>query len=444
MTTNDAVLSRELCSFIEDSPSMFHVVANLAQLLDEAGFVRLSERDAWQMRRGGLYYVVRNGSSIIALKVGRDLPEQGYHLQMAASHTDSPTFKVKQVPELEGPGETLRLNVEGYGGMLDASWLDRPLGIAGRVMVRRDDGRIESRLVATDRDVALIPNVAIHQRRDANKGFAYNHQVDLCPLFSAGALHAGAFDEMAASLAGAEVDQLLGKDLYLYNRTAPRVWGWADEFVSAPKLDDLQCTFAASRAFLQADNPACITVLACFDNEEVGSGTRQGALSTFLHDVLVRTNAALGFAQEDLLRALSASMLMSLDNGHAVHTNHPELYDATNCGRLNGGVLVKEAASQKYTTDALGRAIFTALCDDAGVPVQTFANRSDSAGGSTLGNKLSVQVSVLAVDAGLAQLAMHSSYETAGSQDTGHLLRAMVAFFSTDIHIEDACQVTFG
>ncbi len=443
MTTSGIDLSRELCSFIEASPSVFHVVANLAKALDEAGFTRLRERDAWQLRRGGSYYVPRNDSSIVAFKVGRDLPEEGYHLQMAASHPDSPTFKVKQVPELEGPGEMLRLNVEGYGGMLDASWLDRPLGVAGRVLVRRGDGRIESRLVASDRDVALIPNVAIHQRRDANKGFPYNHQVDLCPIFSAGSLRMGAFDEMVAHLAGVEASQLLGKDLYLCNRTPPRIWGWADEFVSAPKLDDLQCTFPASRAFVQADNPTCITVFACFDTEEVGSGTRQGAMSTFLHDVLVRANAALGYAQEDYLRALAASMMVSCDNGHAVHPNHPELYDARNCGRLNGGVLVKETASQKYTTDALGRAIFTAVCNDAGVPVQTFANRSDSAGGSTLGNKSSCQVSVLSVDIGLAQLAMHSSYETAGSQDAEYLMRALAAFFATDIRIDDAELVAF-
>ena len=205
--------------------------------------------------------------------------------------------------------------------------------------------------------------------------------------------------------------------------------GLGDEFVSAPRLDDLQCAFPGHKAFLAAHNPACVTVFACFDNEEVGSGTRQGALSTFLHDVLVRVNAALGRTDEDLLRALAGSFMVSCDNGHAVHPNHPELYDAENCGQLNGGVLVKEAASQKYTTDALSRAVFTAVCQRAGVPVQTFANRSDSAGGSTLGNLSTRHVSIPTVDVGLPQLAMHSSYETAGVMDTGIPDAALAALF---------------
>ena len=249
---------------------------------------------------------------------------------------------------------------------------------------------------------------------------------------------------MVAELAGTAPEFVLGKDLFLYNRTAPRVWGWADEFVSAPKLDDLQCAFASLKAFLAAENPACVTVYACFDNEEVGSGTKQGALSTLLHDVLVRVNAALGKTEEDYLRALAGSFLVSCDNSHAQHPNHPELYDGENCGRMNGGVVLKESANQKYTTDAFGRALFTAICEDAGVPVQTFANRSDSAGGSTLGNISNAQVSVHAVDVGLAQLAMHSSYETAGSADTGHLMRALQAFYSANVVIDGADAFTIA
>ena len=433
----DLDLSRELCGFIEKSPTAFHAVANMASMLDEAGFCRLCETQPWDVVRGGSYYVVRNGSSIIAWRVGAHLPQDGYTLQMAASHPDSPMYKVKHVPELEGPGEYLRLDVEAYGGMLDASWLDRPLGLAGRVMVRTADGRVESRLVASPQDVALIPNVAIHQRRDANKGVAYDRQVDLCPLFSAGDLKAGAFDAMVAELAGCAPDDILGKDLFVVNRTAPRVWGWADEFVSAPRLDNLQCTFAALNALISTHNDTHVTVFGCFDNEEVGSGTSQGALSTFLRDTLLRANAALGFTQEAYLRALAGSFMVSCDNGHAVHPNHPELYDARNCGRLNGGVLLKEAASQKYTTDALSRAVFTAVCQRAGVPVQTFANRSDSAGGSTLGNLSARHVSIRTVDVGLAQLAMHSSYETAGAHDAAHLLRALQTFYACDLSLED-------
>ena len=434
----DLDLVRGLCTFIEQSPSMFHTAATIMDRLDAAGFRRLAEQDAWSVSPGDACYVTRNASSVIAFKVGAGLAPDGIRFQIAAAHGDSPAFKVKHLPELDGAGGTLRLDVEAYGGMIDSTWFDRPLGIAGRVLVRSADGRAESRLIASAGDVALIPNVAIHQNREVNKGFALNRQVDLCPLFSAGALGRGAFDAMVAELAGTAPDAILGKDLFLCNRTAPRIWGWADEFVSAPKLDDLQCAFSALTAFLAAENPACITVFACFDNEEVGSGTKQGALSTFLHDVLVRVSSALGTRKEDHLRALARSFLVSCDNGHAIHPNHPELFDAENCGRVNGGVLIKEAANQKYATDAFSRALFAELCVQAGVPVQTFANHSASQGGSTLGNLSNQQVSVHAVDVGLAQLAMHSSYETAGVADTGNLVRALAAFFSADIAIEGA------
>lgn len=432
----DVELSRELCDFIAQSPSMFHTVASISRRLDEAGFTRLAEGNAWELERGGSYYVVRNGSSLIAFKVGSNLaPDAPF--QMAAAHSDSPTFKVKQVAELEGPADTLRLNVEGYGGMLDATWFDRPLGIAGRVVVRTDDHRLESRLVASGGPVALIPNVAIHQNREANKGFAYNHQVDLCPLFSAGELTAGSFEQLVAQMAGVAPECVLGRDLYLVNLTAPQVWGWKEEFVSSPKLDDLQCVFAVLKAFVEAVNDASITVFGCFDNEEVGSRSRQGALSTFLREALQRVSAALGRTDEEHLRAIARSFLVSCDNAHAVHPNHPELFDAQNRARMNGGVVIKEAASGTYTTDALGRAVFTALCQEAGVPVQTFANRSDSRGGSTLGNLSNTQVSVHAVDVGLAQLAMHSSYETAGIKDTGYLMRALAAFYAAPLNIDE-------
>ena len=436
---DDISLTQELCSFISESPTAFHAAANMAVRLDEAGFVCLHEADHWDLQRGGSYYVLRNGSSLVAWRIGAHLPQEGYDMRMAAVHGDSPTFRIKHVSEISGPGDMLRLNVEGYGGMLDATWLDRPLGIAGRVVVRTDDGTLESRLVATPGEVALIPNVAIHQRRDANQGFPYNHQVDLIPLFSAGALTKGAFDDMVAQLADTTADRVLGKDLCLINRTAPRVWGWAHEFVSAPRLDNLQCTYAGFEAFVSTSNPGCVTVFTCFDSEEVGSGTRQGACSTLLRDVLLRTSRGLGGSDEDFLRTLASSFLVSCDNGHALHPNHPELYDSDNAPRINGGVVIKETARQKYATDAWSRAVFSELCERAGVLTQTFANRSDSMGGSTLGNLSGRQVSVPTVDVGLAQLAMHSSYETAGVADTGHLLRALEAFYAADLRLRDGC-----
>lgn len=431
--------SRELLDFIAASPSMFHTAATIRRMLDEAGFTYLRECDAWEVEPGGCYYTVRNGSSVIAFKVGSRL--DSYHFQMSAAHADSPTFKVKAIPELEGPEGSLRLNVEGYGGMIDYTWLDRPLSVAGRVMVRGTKD-VESRLLYVDRDVALIPSVAIHMNREVNQGFAFNHQVDLCPLFSAGELTEGAFVQLLADELGVSTDRVLAYDLFLVNRQPGVVWGAREEFVSAPKLDDLQCAFASLKAFLAARNDHDVSVYACFDNEEVGSLTKQGARSTFLRDTLVRLNAALGKDEPDYLRAVAGSFMVSCDNAHAVHPNHPEHADQANRPRLNGGVVIKEHAGQLYTTDAFSRAVFSALCRDAGVPVQTFANRSDKRGGSTLGNLSNAQVSVHALDIGLPQLAMHSSYETAGVRDTAWAVEALKAFFESDLCIEGADRAT--
>ena len=438
----DTSINQELVGFIQESPSMFHTVATIRRHLDVAGFTHLPEQDAWHMEPGGHYYTVRNGSSLVAFALGSHLDDD-YHFQMTVAHGDSPTYKVKAVPELEGPGEYLRLDVEGYGGMIDSTWLDRPLGVAGRALVREDD-QLVSRLVHIEHDVLLIPHVAIHFNRDINTGMAYNRQVDLCPLFSAGKLKRGAFDAMVATELGVEPKQVVARDLFLVNHQEPSVWGWAHEFVSAPKLDDLQCAFASLEAFLAGSNAHDVSVFACLDNEEVGSSTKQGALSTFLRDTLVRVNAALGHGEEDYLRAIARSFLVSCDNAHAVHPNHPEKTDDVNAPRLNGGPVIKESANQKYTTDALSRAVFRTLCERAKVPVQTFANRSDSVGGSTLGNLSNTQVSVHAVDVGLPQLAMHSSYETAGADDTAFAIAALTKFFDTTVQVEGADRVTFA
>ena len=432
--------AKELLTFIENSPSMFHSIETIKGMLDEAGFTYLPERTCWDVKQGGTYYTIRNHSSIIAFRVGRELSD--YHFQMCASHSDSPTYKVKSVPELNGPGEYLRLDVEAYGGMIDNTWFDRPLSVAGRVLVR-DGSRVVSRLLYIDRDLLLIPNVAIHFNREVNNGYKYNRQVDLCPLFSAGALEKGAFDEMIASELGVAKEDILGKDLFLVNRQPGTIWGYGDEFISSPKLDDLQCAFVSLEAFLQAENEKTVNVYCCFDNEEVGSNTKQGAMSTFLQDVLHRIHVGLGKSLEDYYRAVAASFLVSCDNAHAVHPNHPEKTDAVNCAWMNKGIVIKESANQKYTTDAFSRAVFTALCQQADVPVQNFANRSDSAGGSTLGNLSNTQVSVHAVDIGLPQLAMHSCYETAGVKDIDYAIRGLKKFYETNIQIKEAEAVSF-
>lgn len=471
----DTEIARDMLDFIEASPSMFHSAASICDWLDDAGFTYLPESAAWDLEPGGAYYTQRNGSSVIAWQVGEGVPAPAagaqqadfrftdeldcpaYHFQVTASHADSPTFKVKAVPELDGAGESLRLNVEAYGGMIDYSWFDRPLGLAGRVLVREDmdeegaDGAagadaavtpvaIHSRLLFIDRPVAIIPSLAIHMDREVNKGFAPNRQVDLCPLFSAGELKAGAFDALVARELGVRPDQVLARDLFLVNLQPAQVWGEDEEFVSSPRLDDLMCAYTSLSAFLQVGAPLenRISVYCCFDNEEVGSNTKQGAMSTLLRDTLERINQSLGFSSQDLRRALAASFMVSCDNAHAVHPNRSERADERNRCVLNGGLVIKEAANQAYCTDAFSRAVFAALLDRAGVARQTFANKSDMAGGSTLGNLSNMQVSMHGVDVGCAQLAMHSSYETAGARDVAHAIAAFEAFYEADVHIDGA------
>ncbi len=441
-----AEAAQGLIGFIEESPSMFHAAASARRRLDEAGFVYLREGDAWQVEPGRGYYTVRNNSSVIAFRAGAAARPSAddFHFKLAASHSDSPTFKVKAVPELEGAGGSLRLNVEAYGGMIDHTWFDRPLTVAGRVLVR-DGARIESRLIAPDRDLLLIPSVAVHLDRGVNAGFAPNRQVDLCPLFSAGDLERGAFDALVAEEAGVAAGQVLARDLFLVSRQKPCIWGAAGEFLSAPKLDDLACAYVSLEAFLRAEgDEGAVSAWCCFDNEEVGSNTKQGAMSTFLPDVLTRVCGALGGSDEDYRRALAKSMLVSCDNAHAVHPNHPEKYDEANRVVLNGGIVVKEAANQHYCTDAFSRAAFAAVCADAGVALQSFANRSDTAGGSTLGNLSNIQASMHAIDVGLPQLAMHSSFETMGMRDVLNGIRAIQAFFAADMRIDGADALTIG
>lgn len=433
--------SREVLNFIEHSPSCFHAVEQLSQMLDQAGYQRLKECDGWTLEQGGKYYVTRNGSSIIAFHVGQQL--DNYHFQIAASHSDSPSYKVKEKAELKGKGGYLQLNTEGYGGMICSSWLDRPLSLAGRVLVRQGNV-VETRLLNIDRDLLLIPNVAIHMNRDVNSGMKYNQQVDMLPLFSAGECGENSYYELIAQELGVKPEDVVGCDLYLYPRVAPSLWGAKEEFISSPRLDDLQCAYTSMKAMVDSHNPHGVNVCCCFDNEEVGSGTKQGALSTFLRDVLQRVHAALGHAPEDYFRAVAKSFMVSCDNAHAVHPNHPEKTDGENCVYMNQGIVVKFSANQKYTTDGISAAIFMQLCKDAQVPVQTFANRSDMAGGSTLGNLSTQQVSLHTVDVGLPQLAMHSTYETAGVKDSAYMVQALTAFYNTDLDITDSDRFVLG
>ncbi|HJA91640.1 MAG TPA: M18 family aminopeptidase [Candidatus Eisenbergiella merdipullorum] len=463
-------VTQELFAYIDASPTAFHAAAEAASRLEAAGYEKLEKETGARIVPGGRYYMTRNDSSLIAFRV----PEgELQRFRIAAAHSDSPSFKIKETPELEVEGHYVRLNTEGYGGMIQSTWLDRPLSVAGRVIVETENGP-RTRLVNLDRDLCVIPNVAIHFNREINKGYAYNPQVDLLPLFSGmidekenrnGQKNAGPEEgegqergaEKASTLAGLcarelgiEEEKILASDLFLYNREKGRRMGAKGEFIGSPRLDDLQCAFGALKGFLLADGASedrteggrkrtdegaskdagCCAVYALFDNEEIGSGTKQGADSTFLSDVLDCVCDALQIAGAKKRDILSESFLLSADNAHGVHPNHPEKSDPTNRPYLNGGIVLKFQGSQKYTTDAWSAAQVRRLCRQAGIPCQNFANRADIAGGSTLGNISSAHVSIPAADIGLAQLAMHSAFETAGALDTGYLIELCREYYA--------------
>ena len=421
---------RDLMNFLDSSVTMFHAINECEKVLQNCGYIYLPENEKWNIR-AGKYYTKRNSSSLIAF----DIANGDYHFQISAAHSDSPTFKLKDRPIIESNGY-LKLNVEAYGGMIDATWLDKPLTLAGRVMVDTKDG-IETRLLFIDKDLLIIPNVPIHFNREINKGFAFNNQVDMLPVFSAGNLSEDDFYKMLAKELGVKPEAILAKDLYLVNRQKATVIGYDNELISSGRLDDLECVYTSLLGFIEANNNNPINVFAVFDNEEVGSVTKQGAMSTFLVSTLNRINKALGKSDEDYYRAIAKSMLISCDNAHAIHPNHPELFDVKNRPVLNKGIAIKESANQKYTTDAFSRAVLKKILDKNNIPYQTFANRSDIIGGSTLGNLSNTAVSMNAVDIGLPQLAMHSAYETAGAKDVEYAIEALRAFFETNIDIKD-------
>ena len=414
---------KSLQSFLDKAHSVYHAVALIKEELDNAGYTALSETENWDLRAGGKYYLTRNGSAVVAFRV----PEEAKGFVITASHADRPCFKVKENAVAEGA--YTRLLVEKYGGAIISPWLDRPLSVAGRVLVETENG-IESRLVDVDRDLLLMPNVAIHMNRTVNDGYKWNPAVDTIPLLADKKATKKFWDEVQ-TLAGGKV---LGHDLYLYVRQNASVWGLENEFISAQAIDDLECAWGCLQGFLKAKETANIPVLTVFDSEEVGSSSYQGAASDLLERTITRICEALKL---DKNRLLAGSFLVSADNAHALHPNHPELSDAANAPVMNGGVVVKFNANQRYTTDGLSYAIFRKICEKANVPVQTYCNRADLPGGSTLGNISLSQVAVPSVDIGLAQLAMHSCYETAGVKDVQYLVDAMRAYYSAELEISD-------
>ena len=419
----------KLQGFLNSAHSVFHAVDALAKTLDSAGYTRLYETDRWELVPGGKYYLTRGGAAVMAFRIPMGDPK-GF--LMSASHADRPTFKVKENAELVGA--YTRLAVERYGGMLIAPWLDRPLSVAGRVMVETESG-IESKLVDIDRDLLLIPNVAIHMNRAANDGYKWNPAVDTLPLLG-GKDAKGKFWALLEEQAGGKI---LGHDLFLYVRQKSAVWGMDEEFISSPALDDLECAWGCTQGFLNAQESENIPVLCVFDSEEVGSASVQGAASDLLENLLSRVCAAL---ELDMKQMLAGSFMISADNAHALHPNHPELADPTNAPVVNGGIVLKFNANQRYTTDGITAAIFRKVCKAADVPVQTYCNRADIPGGSTLGNISLAHVSVPTVDIGLPQLAMHSCYETAGVKDAIYLEEAMSAYYGSTLQRTGDCGYT--
>ena len=413
--------NEKLFEFIEASPTAFHAVSAIERELSNAGYTRLYEEKPWDIK-AGKYYVVRNGSSIIALNI----PESFAGFNVMATHTDSPCFKLK-ANAVTVNGAYAVLNTEKYGGAVLPTWLDRPLSLAGRI-TRRTESGIVSELWSAGHPTCIIPSVAPHLDRESAAGRALDIKSDLIPVLG------NSGTELTDLI---DMNGVLGYDLYVYNPDKGAVLGAKGEYVASPRLDNLQCTYGALTGLLEAEPCGNAAVFCAFDNEEVGSATKQGADSDLLEATLTRVCESRGMSKSEYYMALSSSFLMSADNAHALHPNHPELSDGKNAPALNGGIVVKFNANQKYTTDAVSSAVTVAICERAGVPHQVYANRSDKPGGSTLGNVASTHVSMMSADVGLAQLSMHSAYETAGAADTEHFCSFAKEFFSATIRTNE-------
>lgn len=411
----------ELIDFIKNSPVSYHAVNTVKNELVKAGYTQVFENDPESYCDGGKHFVIRGDSSIIAFR-GRT--EQGGFM-ICATHSDSPCFKIKD--ELQG-NSCVRVSTEKYGGMIHYTWLDRPLSVAGRVVAKTADG-VKTLLVNLDKPTLTIPSVAIHLNRGVNDGYKFSPTSDLIPLAGT-SLAKGALMEAIATDAGVKVEDIISHDLFVYNAEEGKIVGVNDEFILAPRLDDLGCVYSSLRAFLDApETDKSVAVLAVFDNEEVGSETKQGANSTFLDNTLKNVAGS----DKKYSAMLYHSFMVSADNAHALHPNHPELYDGTNSAVLGGGVVVKYNANQRYTTDAVSDGIFLTLADRAGAKHQKYSNRADMPGGSTLGSISNTRVSVSTVDIGLPQLAMHSATETAAVSDLNHMVAALTELYSSGI-----------
>lgn len=425
-------IAQGLMEFLNQSPVNFYAARTVTARLDAAGYERLDQRDAWTIKPGGKYYMVKNDSAVFAVEVADAAQSAGFRI--ISAHSDSPTFRIKPHPEMASDGGVVKLNVEVYGGPIYYTWFDRPLSIAGRVVLRSDDPmNPRHELVKFDRPLLTIPHLAIHFNRAVNDGNHLSAQKDMLPIIGIVKERAEADNlllRLVAEKLQCRVEDILDFDLSLYDTTPACLTGMNEEFISAGRLDDLSMVHAALEALLSAQGKCPQTrVMAIFDNEETGSGTKQGAASPVLANMLQRIVLSLGGNDEDFARAIANSFMISADNAHAFHPNYAEKYDPTNHPVVGGGPVIKINARCKYMTDADSAAVFKAICEKAGVPYQTFVNHSDVPGGSTLGNILTAQMDLRGVDMGNALWAMHSVRETGSTLDQAYTVKAFKTFF---------------
>lgn len=424
----------DLMQFLDNSPCNFLAVANVAAKLEAVGFEYLDPRYHWDLKPGGKYYMTKNDSAIFAFVVGKGDGVSSFRI--ISAHSDSPGFRIKPHAAMMCDGGIVKLNTEVYGGPILYTWFDRPLSIAGRVILRTNDPfNPRVKLVNFRRPLLTIPHLAIHFNRNVNEGNKLSKQKDMLPVIAKVTEPLEADNLMVRLVAeelGVEVNDILDFDLTLYDVTPAMMVGCNNEFITSGRIDDLSMVHAAVTSLTATcDVPSAVTrVVAIFDNEETGSGTKQGAASPVLYNLLTRINEARGGDNEALLRGIADSFMISADNAHGVHPNYAEKHDPTNHPVLGGGPVIKINANCKYMTDAESAAIFRSVCEEAGVPVQYFVNHSDSAGGSTLGNILTSQIDLRGVDMGAAQWAMHSVRETASTVDHEYIIRAFTRFFS--------------
>ena len=424
-----------LIQFLNDSPVNFLAVRTIAEILESEGFERFdATTPLTDIQPGDQFYVTKNDSSIYAFRMG-ELPLGEGGFRIICAHCDSPTFRIKPQAEMLGEGGVVRLNTEVYGGAILNTWFDRPLSLAGRVILKTEDPlRPITQLLHIKRPLVQIPNLAIHFNRQVNDGVKLSKQKDTLPILG---IISNKLEKdnillhIIGDELGVDIEDILDFDLYLYDYTPACTFGLHNEFISSGRLDDLSMVHAGLQALIQAQPsiPDVTQVLAIFDNEETGSQTKQGAGSPFLSHMLQRINAAEGGTPDDYFRAVEKAFMISADNAHAWHPNYPEKMDPTNHPVMGGGPVIKFNAAQKYASDAVSAAIFAGICEKAGVPCQRFVNHSDIAGGSTLGNILASSLPLKGVDMGNPVWAMHSCRETASCADHEYCIRAFRQFY---------------